>query len=40
MTALLLLAEARPWGVAFGLLAVAGVALLAGLVALTTGRRR
>jgi hypothetical protein len=37
---LLSLAQARPWGLAFALLAVAGVVLLAGLLALTRARRR
>ena len=40
MTVLLVLAQTRPWGVAFGLLAVAGLVLLTGLLALTKGRHR
>jgi hypothetical protein len=40
VTALTVLAATRPWGAAFALLAVAGLVLVVGLVALVASRRR
>ena len=38
--ALVVLAQGRPWGLAFGLLALAALLVVAGLVALALARRR
>lgn len=39
ITDALLLAQGRPWGLAFGLLGIAVVVLVVGLVALAMARR-
>lgn len=38
--ALVVLAQGRPWGLAFGLLALAALLVVVGLVALVVARRR